>query len=193
MGLDGWETESFKGQTHYRLVKKDGDTVLHARADNAASGLGKRISIDLTETPWLRWRWQPEQMHAGLEETRQDQDDYTARIYVVKSGGWLPWRARAIAYVWAVGQPLGSDWPNAYSDRVRMLAVQSGPPEAAGWHWQQRNVREDFRRLFGEDVTQIDGVALMTDADNSGGRASAWYADIAFHAQAETLPVIAPR
>ncbi|HZV81636.1 MAG TPA: DUF3047 domain-containing protein [Geobacteraceae bacterium] len=36
----------------------------------------------------------------------------------------------------------------------------------------------DYRRLFGEEPGTLGAVAIMTDSDNTGGRASAWYGDI---------------
>ena len=85
----------------------------------------------------------------------------------------------AICYVWAWREPVGADWPNPFASRVRMVAVESGSDRAGAWRAYRRDLREDFRRLFGREVDRLEGVAVMTDADNSGQRARAWYGDVA--------------
>ncbi len=180
--LAGWEAEVFSGRTQYDLVEEpEVGTVLHARCSDAASGLWRRIEVDLRETPVLEWSWRVDQTFSGIDETVRAGDDYPARVYVVVDGGWRRWRTRAINYVWASEKPAGADWPNAYASQARMLAVRSGSPEVAGqWRRESRNVREDFRRYHGRDVEQIDAVAIMTDCDDTGGEAEAWYGDIRF-------------
>jgi len=97
-------------------------------------------------------------------------------LYVVKDGGLLPWRTLAVNYVWSSAQPVGTHWPNAYTANAQMLAVSSGVP--AGMTTLERNVREDFQRLHGQTLDQVDGVAIMTDCDNSGQSVTGWYGSI---------------
>ncbi|EAR23534.1 DUF3047 domain-containing protein [Nitrococcus mobilis] len=182
--LDGWEEKSFQGHTDYTLVKLDGETVLHARCDAAASVLYLKRHIDLRQTPWLRWRWRVARTFTNVDERSKQGDDYPARVYVVADGGLLPWRTRAVNYVWASREPKGSDWPNAYTGNAHMVALRSGSADNKHWEVEARNVRQDFKRFYGKDVERIDGVALMTDCDNTGGRAEAWYGDIEFLSQA---------
>jgi hypothetical protein len=101
---------------------------------------------------------------------------------VVFSGGLFFWRTRAINYVWSSNQPEGASWPNAFTGNARMIAVESGPQRLGQWVSEQRNVAEDYRRLFGGEPGSVDAVAIMTDTDNSGQQASAWYGDIWFAA-----------
>ncbi|MCY4501233.1 MAG: DUF3047 domain-containing protein, partial [Alphaproteobacteria bacterium] len=105
-------------------------------------------------------------------------DDFAARVYVVAPGEGLFALPIAISYVWSGGAPVGADWPNPFTSKVRMVAVESGLAHAGEWRSYRRNLREDFRRLFGREVEQLEGVAVMTDADNSRQRARAWYGDI---------------
>ncbi|MFW5816707.1 MAG: DUF3047 domain-containing protein [Wenzhouxiangella sp.] len=176
-----WERESFSGQTEYTLVEVDGRPALHAQCDDAASGLWLRREIDIVNYPIVEWTWRVDETFQDIDETSRAGDDYPARLYVVLDGGWLRLRARAVNYVWASVEPKGADWPNAYASRARMVAVQSGPPDQPGtWHTQRRNVREDFRELHDRDLDKIDAVALMTDCDDAGGTAEAWYGEIRF-------------
>lgn len=180
--LQGWETQSFAGKTEYALVKNDGRRVLQAVSRAAASGMYREITVDLNRTPYLNWSWKVGHVLDGVNERSQSGDDYPARLYVVISGRVLFWKTRSLNYVWSSNQPVGSTWPNAYTANVRMLAVESGGAKAGQWVIEKRDVRQDFKRLFGEDIDQIDALAIMTDTDNSGQAATAWYGDIYFSA-----------
>lgn len=181
--LSGWQEKRFEGMTDYRLVNKDNRTVLRARSEGAASGRFKEVTIDLDKTPVLHWSWRVDNLLEGVDERSKAGDDYPARVYVVFSGGLFFWRTRAINYVWSSNQPEGTRWPNAFTGNAQMVAVASGPERLGQWVSEQRNVAEDYRRLFGEEPGSVDAVAIMTDTDNSGQSATAWYGDIWFDAQ----------
>lgn len=179
--LSGWQSKAFKGRTDYRLVTTEGRTVLAALSAAQASGLYREMSVDLDRTPFLNWSWRIDQTLGTLDERTKAGDDYPARVYVIVSGGLAFWQTRALNYVWASSARQGERWPNAYAGAaVQMLAVRSGNRDAGQWRYEKRNVRDDLKRVFGEDIRRIDAVALMTDTDNSGGRAAAYYGDISF-------------
>ena len=178
--LAGWKTKRFSGETSYRFVKdSEGGTVLEAISEGAASGLVLERKIDLTRTPILIWRWRIERPVNPPDERSRAGDDFAARIYFVAPGaGWISFHPDSIAYVWASRQPEGSSWPNPFTEKVRMVAVDSGAERAGQWRTHRRNMREDFRARFGRDITEITHVAIMTDSDNSKLSARAWYGDI---------------
>ncbi len=178
--LGGWEEKSFVGNTRYQIVDTERGKALHARAQKSASGMFKKVRIDLTRTPWLHWSWRVDETFSGNDERSKGGDDYPARVYVVVDGGMFFWRTRAVNYVWSSNQPVGTSWPNAFTGNAMMLAVRSGSTDTGRWVRERRNVREDLKRLFGEDITHIDAVAVMTDSDNTGQAASAYYGDIYF-------------
>ncbi len=180
--ISDWDTKTFSGETSYQLVSIDGRQAIRAISHRSASGLVREIEVDLTKTPYLNWSWKIESTLDNVEETKKDGDDYVARVYVVMSGGLFFWRTRAINYVWASKQAKGSSWPNAFTDNVVMLAVDSGAEYAGQWITEKRNVLEDIKKLHGIDKTQIDAVAIMTDTDNSNKSATAYYGDIYFTA-----------
>lgn len=182
-GLEGWQRKSFQGETNYQLVTVDGEQVLKATSKASASGLYREMTIDLIRTPWLHWRWKIAGTLNGVDETTKAGDDYSARVYVVFSGGLAFWDTRTLVYVWASEQPRGSHWPNAFTDNARVIAVRSGDEKAGRWLTEARNVRADYRQLFGEEIDTADAVAIMTDTDNSGQSAVAWYDDLYFSDQ----------
>lgn len=178
--LEGWKSRSFAGQTRYRLEIQDGRQVLHAVSSASASGLYREATIDLAKTPYLRWSWRIGNLLATQDERSKAGDDYPARVYVVFSRGPLLWRTRAINYVWSSHQPAGSEWPNAFTANARMVAVRSGAAEVGQWVHESRDVYDDYRRAFGEEPGEVSAVAVMTDTDNTGQAAEAWFGDIWF-------------
>jgi hypothetical protein len=179
--LDGWEHKSFKAETRYRLQTVDGIVALKADSHGAASGLFKEQRINLEQTPFLNWSWRIAGRLTGLNEQSKAGDDYAARIYVIVKGGLAFWQTKAINYVWASNTAKDTVWPNAFAGNHAMMMALRGPEATLNiWHSEKRNVRADLQKLFGEDLRTIDAVALMTDTDNSGGRALAYYGDIWF-------------
>ena len=176
----GWEEKVFSGKTLYETVRQDGRTVLRATSRGTASGLYRRLRVDLEKSPILNWTWRVDGTLGDVDERTRAGDDYSARVYVIRTHPVFVWRTRAVNYVWASTRTEGETWPNAYTDSARHVAVRSGDALAGRWVGERRDVRADFRALFGEDVRSIDAVAIMTDTDNTGGGAVAYYADITF-------------
>ena len=177
--LTGWEPKSFKGETRYRLVRdKGGETVLEAVSNAAASGLFYERKIDLTKTPILTWRWRIERPVNPPDELTKAGDDFAARVYFIAPGAGMLSFPDSVVYVWASRRPEDSSWPNPYTKKAHMFAVDSGTRHAGKWRTHRRNMREDFRRFFGRDITEVTHIAVMTDTDNSKLSARSWYGDI---------------
>jgi len=199
---DGWKPLTFKKiekHTVYTVVK-DGDTVaVKAVSEASASGLTREIRINLREYPILQWRWKVANVLQKGDVTKKEGDDYPARIYITfeydssKVGffdkakyetvrllyGQYPPLA-AINYIWESKAPKGAVVPNPYTDQVRMIVVESGADRLSQWVSEERNVDEDYKKAFGQEPPLISGVAIMTDTDNTGESATAYYGDIAF-------------
>lgn len=181
--LSGWQPKVFTGETRYSLKSSDGRLALRAESKAAASGLYRKVNVELDKTPMLNWTWKVDNVLAGTDERIRAGDDYSARVYVVFSGAPMFWRTRAINYVWSNKQPVDSIWPNAFTGNARMIAVESGTGQVGQWVSERRDVRADYQRLFGEKPGRVDAVAIMTDTDNTGATAMAWYGDIWFSAK----------
>jgi hypothetical protein len=198
----GWESLEFRKiprHTVYSLVR-DGDSVVVRAASRAsASGLVRRIAADPRRHPIVEWRWKVDGLIDGADVHTRSGDDYPARLYITFAVepsrlGWVE-RAKyeavrllygeapplaAINYIWEGRAPLGTIVSNAYTSRVKMIVVESGPAKVGRWVAERRNVLADYRAAFGEDPPQISGVAIMTDTDNTGGSAVAYYGDVFF-------------
>ena len=174
---EGWRHVVFEGETRYRL---DQAGCWRARAEASASGLVREKTVDIAAAPWLNWRWRAAAIPAwpAVDEQHKQGDDFLARVYVIKKG-WVPWRTRAINYVWSRSRSPGAHWPNPYADQAEMVVVQ-GPSRSEsgagqGWHGFSRDVAADFKRFHGIEVETVDAVAIMTDTDNTGVAAEACY------------------
>ena len=197
-----WQPISFSNidtKTEYDLVRRGDGSVVRARSNGGAAGLGTETRIDLTEHPILEWRWK---VSGGVEEgsaRTKDGDDYAARLYVtfdyddlgfgdrvkltaLRALGYDELPTRALNYIWANRIEQGTVLQNPYTDWVMMVAVRSGEAEAGQWITERRNVLKDYREAFGEDPPPVNGIAIMTDTDNTGGTATAYYGDIVFRA-----------
>ena len=184
--LDNWEAKEFKGQTSYKLVDLAGTSVLKAESTGSASGLFNEQRIDLHKTPVMNWRWHIEnRLGNDITEQVKSGDDYAARVYVIASGGAAFWQTKAINYVWSSTSPVGNVWPNPYAyaganGKMMMIALRSSTDQAGTWYSEKRNILTDLKHQFGEEIRYIDAIAIMTDTDDSHGKATAYYGDIYF-------------
>jgi hypothetical protein len=176
-GTKGWESKSFKGTTDYRVVQDDGRSVVKAHARGAASGLTKKVTFNPATYRYLKWSWKIAGTLPGGNESTKGGDDYAARVYVIFPGRFF-WQMRAINYIWGNKLPKGQFIANAYTGNAMMIAVESGPAKTDQWVHEERDILADYRTVFGEDPPMASGIAIMTDTDNTGGEATAWYGDI---------------
>lgn len=197
---DGWEPLEFPNidrHSDYRLTQEDGLQVMVARADASASGLIARITVEPGQRLMLSWRWKVSNTYRQGDARRKDGDDYPARIYVafqfeedkagllerlkrgtVKAlfGEELP--GKALNYIWANRLPTDTFVANPYSDQTMMVAVNSGDAQAGQWVTVERDLVADYHQAFGEAPPAIVGIGIMSDADNTGEAATAWYGDL---------------
>ena len=177
--LSEWQEKSFKGRTSYTVMQSDGRTVLQAVAVGSASGLYHNITVPVTELPIITWSWKVQQTLAAENPYRKDGDDFAARVYIVFPGAFF-WQTRALVYVWSDKLPVGTIIPNVFTSNAAIIAMESGNRYAGTWRSERRNYGEDYRACFHEAPPNPVAVAVMTDTDNTGGRATAWYGDILF-------------
>jgi len=208
----GWKVEHLNAKfppTEYRLRQWDGVAAVEATAVKSMALLGRPLSVDLEQTPILCWRWRIDAPVAGADINTKAGDDYAARVYLtftvppealgfatrtklsLARSIWGPSVPdAALNYVWDNKHPIGTLQPNVYTDRARMLVVDSGAAKAGRWVGVRRNVRQDFQRAFGDLPGKLNGLAIASDTDNTGESAHAGYAE--FHFVAETEACATP-
>ena len=202
---DGWKPLTFPKipqHTTYGLVKEGEQVVVKASSQASSSGMTREIRIDPKEYPIIHWQWKVSNVLKTGDVAKKAGDDYPARIYVTFEydsakvglfgkakyetakliyGRYPP--LGAINYIWESRAPIGTTVPNPFTDQVYMIVVESGTTKLNTWVTEERNVYEDYKRAFGEEPPPISGVAIMTDTDNTGESAEAYYGDILFKKQ----------
>jgi len=202
---EGWEPLLFRKvarPTRYSVAREGAGWVLMAESEAAASALYRPLDLDPVAYPRLTWRWKVANVLVTADARRKDGDDYAARVYVafrydparatawerltfgayrLVYGRYPP--AAAVNYVWDNRLAPGTALHNAYTDRARMIVLRSGAADVGRWVTESRDVAADYRRLFGGEPPRIAGVAVMTDTDDTGERAVAWYDALAFRAR----------
>ena len=197
---DGWEPMEFPKidrHSRYQLTDDDGEQVVKATTDNSASGLIARVSVEPGDSLILRWRWKVSNVYEQGNARRKEGDDYAARIYVafefepdeagfferakrktveVVFGEELP--GNALNYIWANRLPVGEIIANPFTDTTMMVAVNSGTANTGEWVTVERDIVADYRKAFGREPPKLVGVAIMSDSDNTGASATAWYGDV---------------
>lgn len=178
--LTGWSSKSFSEQTVYEIKNQEGLNYLSASSDMSASAFYKKVKVDLNEAPYLNWSWKVDKPLSQLDEQTKAGDDYAARVYVIVKRGLAPWRTNALNYVWSSNAEIKKAWPNAFTEKAMMIPLRTRSETGDQWRVEKVNVKKDFKKYFGLEINEIDGVAIMTDTDNSSSRITAAYGDLYF-------------
>ena len=183
--------------THYALVADGGTVVLRAQANASMASVTHALKIDPIVLPVITWRWKISNILKKSNIQTKTGDDFPARVYVLfdydirklsilqrakmylarsRFGKDVP--AAALCYVWDGKAPVGTSVWSPYTDRVRVIVVESGSAYLNRWREVRRDIVADFREAFGEDPPAISGVAVASDTDNTGESVTAFYGDI---------------
>jgi hypothetical protein len=169
-------------KTVYSLGSNENGNFLKAVADNAASGLGKKVKIDLNKTPFINITWKIEKDLQGIRENTKKGHDFAARVFVIKKTGTTPLSNRAINYVFSSNSKVGVSSPSPYTKKSIDKVLASTKENLNKWITVKANVKEDFKRFHDLDVNQLDGLAIMVDTDNSKMKAISYFQNIYFSA-----------
>lgn len=199
-GTAGWSTVSVDRsvpRTRYQLVHMDGITAIEAHADRSQALFVRDVDIAPEATPILCWRWRIAGVVERADIHTRKGDDQAARVLVgfalpakalsfgarlklaigrMRYGRLLP--DAALDYVWDNRVPVGTALPSAYTDRARMIVLETGNTRAGTWVMERRDLIADLQRTFGTPPRRMTLVALSTDTDNTGSVADAAYADL---------------
>ena len=170
-------------KTIYTAGSNENGNFFKAVADNAASGLGKQLKIDLNKTPFINITWKIEKDLAGIKENTKKGHDFAARFFVVKKTGMTPLSNKAINYVFSSNSSIGENWPSPYTKSSIDYVLSSVDKNKNEWVTVKTNVKEDYKRFHNLNVDILDGVAIMVDTDQSKSKAISYYKNIYFSAE----------
>ena len=174
------EVRKVKGKTTYTLGFNENGNYIRAEAEGKASGLGKELKINLLKTPFINITWKVEKDLPGIIENSKKGHDYAARVFVVKKTGATALSNRAINYVFSSNNSVGNNWPSPYTKKSIDYVLSTTKEHHDQWITVKANVREHFKKLHDLDVSELTGVAIMTDTDNSKLKAVSYYQNIYF-------------
>ena len=180
--LDVRKVRGADNKTIYTVGSNKNGNFLKAVADNAASGLGKEVKIDLNKTPFINITWKIEKDLSGIKENTKKGHDFAARVFAVKKTGATQLSNRAINYVFSSNNEIGFNSPSPYTKKSIDNVLASTKNNLNEWITVKANVKEDFKRFHNLDVNELDGLAIMSDTDNSKMKAIAYYQNIFFSA-----------
>ena len=181
--LSNLEVRKVRGadnKTIYTTGANENGNFLKAVANNAASGLGKETKIDLDKTPFINITWKIEKDLVGIKENTKKGHDFAARVFVIKKTGATPLSNRAINYVFSSNSDIGNSWPSPYTKKSIDNVLASTKNNLNEWITVKANVKEDFKRFHDLDVNELDGLAIMSDTDNSKMKSITYYQNIYF-------------
>ena len=170
-------------KTIYTVGSNEKGNFYKAVADNAASGLGKEVKIDLNKTPFINITWKIEKDLPGIKENTKKGHDFAARVFAVKKTGATPLSNRAINYVFSSNNKIGFNSPSPYTKKSIDNVLATTKENLNEWVTVKANVKEDFMKFHDLDVNELDGLAIMSDTDNSKMKAIAFYQNIYFSAK----------
>ena len=167
-------------KTIYTVGSNENGNFLKAIAENAASGLGKEIKVDLNKTPFINITWKIEKDLSGIKENTKKGHDYAARVFVIKKTGATPLSNRAINYVFSSNSNINDNWPSPYTKKSIDSVLSTTKINMNEWVTVKANVKDDFKKFHDLNVDELDGIAIMSDTDNSKLKAIAYYQNIYF-------------
>ena len=167
-------------KTTYTVGTDEKGNFLKSVAENAASGLGKEIKIDLNKTPFINITWKIEKDLSGIKENTKKGHDFAARVFAVKKTGATPLSNRAINYVFSSNSDVGLNWPSPYTKKSIDYVLSTTKENLNEWVTVKSNVKEDFKKFHNLDVNELDGLAVMSDTDNSKMKSIAYFQNIYF-------------
>ena len=180
--LDVRKVRGADNKTIYTVGSNDNGNFLKAISDNAASGLGKEIKIDLNKTPFINITWKIEKDLSGIKENTKKGHDFAARVFAIKKTGATPLSNRAINYVFSSNNKIGFNSPSPYTKKSIDNVLATTINNLDEWVTVKSNVKEDFKKFHDLNVNELDGLAIMSDTDNSKMKAIAYFQNIYFSA-----------
>ena len=167
-------------KTKYTLGNNENGKYIKAEANNSASGLGKELKINLKKTPFLNITWKVEKDLTGIVENSKKGHDYAARVFVVKKTGATPLSNTAMNYVFSSNNDINTHHPSPFTKKSIDYVLSTTKEDLNEWVTVKVNVRDHFKKFHDLDLDDINGIAIMSDTDNSKLNAIAYYQNIYF-------------
>ena len=177
------KTRKVKGETKWSLGSNDNGNFIRAEAEGVGSGLGKEVLINLNKTPFINITWKVEKDLSGIIENSKKGHDFAARVFVVKKTGKTALSNRAVNYVFSSNNSINENWRSPYTKKSIDYVLSTTKKNLNKWVTVKANVKDHFKKLHNLEVNELNGVAIMTDTDNSKLKAISYYQNIYFSSE----------
>ncbi|WP_158529645.1 DUF3047 domain-containing protein [Parvibium lacunae] len=202
---EGWRKlliRADKTRTVFTPIRKDGMDVVQADAESSASGLHFNLRVDSQASPWIGWHWKVANLITQADITQRSKEDSPVRLILgfdgdktklpfkeqmllnmgkVMAGHEVPYAT--LVYVWDNQQPQNTHIPHAVTDRIKMIVVESGDSKLGQWQHYMRNYAADYEKAYGEKPGPLISIGILSDTDNTGDTARAWYGPLSISQQ----------
>ena len=178
--LKNLKVRKIKKETSYTTGNNENGNFLKAVSEGTASGLGKEILINLNKTPFINITWKVEKDLKGIDEKSKKGHDYAARVFVVKKTGATALSNRAINYVFSSNESINDSWSSPFTKKSIDYVLSTTKKNLNTWVTVKANVKKHFKKLHNLDVDELNGVAIMSDTDNSKMKAISYFQNIYF-------------
>ena len=177
------KTRKVKGETKWSLGSNDNGNFIRAEAEGVGSGLGKEVLINLNKTPFINITWKVEKDLSGIIENSKKGHDFAARVFVVKKTGKTALSNRAVNYVFSSNNSINESCRSPYTKKSIDYVLSTTKNNLNKWITVKANVKDHFKKLHNLEVNELNGVAIMTDTDNSKLKAISYYQNIYFSSE----------
>jgi hypothetical protein len=171
----GWFA-SRKDISMYSSVTEMGHHFLRVSTTGGCTSIGKQYHYSATDFPFLTWKWRIHKLPKGGNESIKDKNDSGAGIYVIFKGQLK--MNTIIKYVWSSTLPKGAQTTSPYNSRTKIIVLRDHTDTPNKWLREEVNIYEDYQQIFGKKPPQIEGIGILSDADNTASEAIADYSEI---------------
>ena len=178
----GWQGQDWGSPAYdFRVVEDDGQRALHLKSRNEGSTVSKEVKgLTLKDTSILEWRWKAVTLPKGGNSCKKPTDDQAVQVYVTWQRFPAAVRSRIIGYVWDTTVPVGTVCKSEKNAMVTYMVLRSGPGDLGKWLTEQRDVRADFKKLYGEEPESPGGISVASDSNDTQSSAEAFVGPILF-------------
>jgi hypothetical protein len=177
-----WGTPNYQS---FQIVDDDGHRAMHMKSANDGSTINREIQnkVHLKNTPILEWQWKALVLPKGANSCNKATDDQAAQVFLLWPRFPKEVRSRIIGYVWDTTQPAGTICKSEKTGMVTYIVVHSGTADLNKWVTEQRNVVEDFKKVYGEEPDDPAVLSVAIDSNDTNTTSEAMIGAIRFKAR----------
>lgn len=180
-----WSVKVWEGLGQVQVLQEDHRKILRLETDQGCISLFRSLTVNLQANPLVSWEWSVLTLPTGAASGQSTRDDHGAALYLVFSSREAPSRKVTLGYVWENARPVGTVLTRPNDPSVHYMVVRSGPDQLGTWLTEERNVLADFRRIFGEEPSMLDGMSLVVDSDQTSSKAASLFGPITFRSESQ--------